>query len=129
MNKRLPPIGIGVITVLTVLLVLTLSVFSALTLTSARADLALSKRNAETVSAYYTADAEASRQYAEFAAGIEPELETIIPMTEYQSLRLHLVREGDSVKILAWQTVVNETEGGQEETDLPVWDGQVPGQS
>lgn len=41
------------VTVFTVLLVLTLSVFSALTLTSARADLALSRTNARTVSAYY----------------------------------------------------------------------------
>ena len=48
------------VTVFTVLLVLTLSVFSALTLTSARADLALSRTNARTVSAYYAADAEAA---------------------------------------------------------------------
>lgn len=54
MSKRSsPPVGIGVITVVTILLVLTLSVFSALTLASARADLALSKRNAETVTTYY----------------------------------------------------------------------------
>ena len=63
MSKRAaPPVGIGVITVITILLVLTLSVFSALTLASARADLALSKRNAETVTSYY-------------ATGIAPGLE------------------------------------------------------
>lgn len=63
MSKRAaPPVGIGVITVITILLVLTLSVFSALTLASARADLALSTRNAETVTSYY-------------ATGIAPGLE------------------------------------------------------
>lgn len=45
--------GIGVASVITVLLVLTLSVFSALTLSAARADLALSRRNADTVTQYY----------------------------------------------------------------------------
>lgn len=53
MNKRSAPVGIGVITIITILLVLTLSVFSALTLAAARADLALSRRNAETVTDYY----------------------------------------------------------------------------
>ena len=43
MKKSPPPIGIGVVSIMTVLLVLTLSVFSALTLTSARADLSLSQ--------------------------------------------------------------------------------------
>ena len=51
-EKGSSPIGVGVLTVLTVLLVLILAVFSALTYTSARADLALSRTNADTVSAY-----------------------------------------------------------------------------
>ena len=93
------------VTVFTVLLVLTLSVFSALTLTSARADLALSRTNARTVSAYYAADAEAAALFEEFAAGTEVELVADVPMTERQSLHIHLVREGDGVRILAWQTV------------------------
>ena len=58
-EKGSSPIGVGVLTVLTVLLVLILAVFSALTYTSVRADLALSRTNADTVSAYYAADSEA----------------------------------------------------------------------
>ena len=92
MKKSPPPIGIGVVSIMTVLLVLTLSVFSALTLTSARADLSLSRTNADTVSAYYAADAQAAALYAQFAAGTDAELETDIPMTDTQSLHLHLVR-------------------------------------
>ena len=60
-DDRGSPVGVGVLTVLTVLLVLTLAVFSALTYTSARADWALSRINADTVTAYYAADAEAAR--------------------------------------------------------------------
>lgn len=119
--------GIGVVTVFTVLLVLTLSVFSALTLSSARADLALSRTNARTVSAYYAADAEAAALYEEFAAGTEDELVAEVPMTERQSLRIHLVREGGGVRILAWQTVPLEDGADLGDDHLPVWDGTFPG--
>lgn len=122
------PVGIGVITVFTVLLVLTLSVFSALTLTSARADLALSQRNAETVSAYYAAERAAGEAYAAFAAGAEAEWEGEFPMTDTQSLYVRLARKGDDVEILAWQTVLT-AEGGAdfEEEPLPLWTGGLPG--
>ena len=110
---------------MTVLLVLTLSVFSALTLTSARADLSLSQTNADTVSAYYAADAQAAALYAQFAAGTDDELETDIPMTDTQSLHLHLVRGEDGVEILAWQAVPVEDDGGDGD-HLPVFDGTLP---
>lgn len=125
MKKAPPPIGIGVVSIMTVLLVLTLSVFSALTLTSARADLSLSQTNADTVSAYYAADAQAAALYAEFAAGLDDELETDIPMTDTQSLHLHLVRGADGVEILAWQTVPVEQDAGDGD-HLPVFDGTLP---
>ena len=123
--KKSPPIGIGVVSIMTVLLVLTLSVFSALTLTSARADLSLSRTNAGTVAAYYAADAQAARLYADFLSGTDDELETDIPMTDTQSLHLHLVRSGDGVEILAWQTVPLE-DGGGDGDHLPVFDGTLP---
>lgn len=125
MKKSPPPIGIGVVSIMTVLLVLTLSVFSSLTLTSARADLSLSRTNAGTVAAYYAADAQAARLYADFLSGTDDELETDIPMTDTQSLHLHLVRSGDGVEILAWQTVPLE-DGGGDGDHLPVFDGTLP---
>lgn len=91
-DDRGSPVGVGVLTVLTVLLVLTLAVFSALTYTSARADWALSRINADTVTAYYAADAEAARLLSGFSAGSAEELEATLPMTEAQSLRIHLAR-------------------------------------
>ena len=95
MDKQTSPIGVGVISILTVLLVLCLAVFAALTLSSARADLALSRRNADTVQAYYAADAQAVRCYEAFAAGQEDMLEATIPVTKYQSLYLRLARRAD----------------------------------
>lgn len=116
------PMGIGVASVFTVLMVLALSVFAVLTLTSARADLALSRINADTVRAYYAADSAAAELYEKFAAGTEAELQAEVPMTANQVLRVHLAREGDAVRVLAWQVVTLEGETG--EMDLPVWDGE-----
>lgn len=123
--KDSSPIGVGVVTILTVLLVLILTIFSALTLSTARADLALSQRNADTVQAYYAADAQAAKLYADFAESGDSELETAIPMTDTQSLYLHLTRQDNgSILTLAWQTQ------SEEETELdehlPVWDGTPP---
>lgn len=125
-EKSSSPIGVGVLTVLTVLLVLTLAVFSMLTYTSARADLALSKTNAETVSAYYAADAQAAALLDEFRSGSDPELEATLPMTDAQSLYIHLIRDpSGTVRTLAWKTVPAREEeeiGG----GLPVFDGTLP---
>lgn len=117
-------IGVGVISVLTVLLVLCLSLFAALTLTSAKADLSLSQRNAQQVTAYYDADAQAVALYEEFLSSDDAELETAIAMTEHQSLYLWLQREADgSVVIRAWRTVPTETES---DSHLPVYGGGTP---
>ena len=111
-EKGSSPIGVGVLTVLTVLLVLILAVFSALTYTSARADLALSRTNADTVSAYYAADSEAAGLLDAFRRDTDPELEATLPMTQSQSLYIHLLREEDgAVSILAWEVVLAREEG------------------
>lgn len=127
-EKASSPIGVGVLTILTVLLVLALAVFSVLTFTSAKADLALSSTNAETVTAYYAADAEARRQLADFMAGTLAEYEATIPMTDAQSLYIHLARGPDGAcTVLAWNTVSNDGGGTLDIGDpLPVWDGTLP---
>lgn len=118
------PLGVGVISIVTVLLVLCLTIFSALTLTTAKADLNLSRINADTVSAWYAADAEAARQYAGFAASGTSELEASIPIAGRQSLYLHLIRDADGrVQVLAWRSVTEEGEAGLEDAALPVWGG------
>lgn len=119
--------GIGLSSVFTVLLVLVLSVFSVLSLFTARADERLSRANADAVSAYYAADAQACRVEADFSRSGEAEREETIPMTQTQSLQIRLRRAVDgSVERLEWQTVRTE-ETGEADT-LPVWDGTgLPG--
>lgn len=120
-RKENSPVGVGVLTVLTILLVLILAVFSALTYTSARADRNLSQINADTVTAWYAADAQAAALLEEFEAGSGESLEATLPMTERQSLYVRFQRETDgTVTVLDWRTVTAE-----EETDvgsgLPVY--------
>ncbi|WP_417093096.1 hypothetical protein [Intestinimonas timonensis] len=120
-EKGNSPVGVGVLTVLTVLLVLVLAVFSALTYATAQADLSLSRINADTVTAWYAADAQAAALLEEFEAGSEEALEATLPMTERQSLYVRFQREADgTVTVLDWRTVTAE-----EETDvgsnLPVY--------
>ena len=118
------PVGVGVLTVLTVLLVLVLAVFSALTYATAKADLSLSRINADTVTAWYDADAQAAALLEEFEAGSEETLEATLPMTERQSLYVRFQRAADgTVTVLGWRTVLTEEAG--EGSGLPVygWEG------
>lgn len=123
------PAGVGVIAILTVLLVLSLTIFSALALSTAQADLRLSQTNADTVSAYYAADAQAARVYAGFAQGEAGYLETEIPVSDTQILSLRLARgAGGGVEVLAWQMVTTQTPGTGEDY-LPLYTGEGPNTS
>lgn len=119
------PVGIGAISIVTVLLVLVFSIFAALTLSTARSDLALSQRNADTVRAYYAADSEATQLYAQFRSGTDAELDTLIPLTEHQALHLHLTRQPDgTVQVQNWQAVSLEDDEPAIDDVLPVWEGE-----
>ena len=110
-EKGNSPVGVGVLTVLTVLLVLVLAVFSALTYATA---------NADTVTAWYAADAQAAALLEEFEAGSGETLEATLPMTERQSLYVRFQREADgTVTVLDWRTVL--TEEAEEGSSLPVY--------
>lgn len=124
MNKKgSAPLGVGIITIFMILVILCLTTFAVLTLSSARADLRLSRVNAETVTAYYEADARAAGLYADFKSENESELEKTLPITDTQSLYLHLARRADGgVTIMAWQVIASNDELTLDET-LGVWDG------
>ena len=92
----------------------------ALTYATARADLSLSRINADTVTAWYAADAQAAALLEEFEAGSEETLEATLPMTERQSLYVRFQREADgTVTVLDWRTVLTEEDG--EGSSLPVY--------
>ena len=108
------------IPVVTVLLVVVLGVFSALTYATAKADLSLSRVKAGTVTAWYAADAQAAALLEEFEAGSGETLEATLPMTERQSLYVRFQREADgTVTVLDWRTVLTEEDG--EGSSLPVY--------
>lgn len=105
------PLGVGILTVLMILTVLCLATFATLTLSSARADYRLSRINADTVTAYYEADIKAAALAAAFAQSEERELVCSIPVTDVQTLELHLVRDEDGgVVTLRWQVTPIEQE-------------------
>ena len=71
-HKATPPSGIGLVSLFTVLMVLCISVFSVLSLVSARADWRITQRNAEAVTKYYAADTTAAQIAATMADEIWP---------------------------------------------------------
>lgn len=124
--KRKAPFGIGIPTILTVLLVLCLTVFAALAAASARAEYALSQTGAQTVQDYYAADAKAQVLYAQFMSSGQVELDTTLAVNENQALHLHLRRAADgTVETLAWETIPAGTAAtNTPDTTLPVWTGE-----
>lgn len=67
-KKQSPLFGVGGVTLFTVLLVLVLTMFAVLTVSSAQADMRLSQKNALAVSEYYAADSKAVQLLAKVEA-------------------------------------------------------------
>ncbi len=66
-----PPLGVGILTVLTVLVVLLLCSFSVMSLLSANADANLTGKAKASVTAYYEADSQAERKVADIAIALQ----------------------------------------------------------
>ncbi|MCL1976157.1 MAG: hypothetical protein FWG61_08365 [Firmicutes bacterium] len=79
-----PHFGVGGITLLTVLLVLSLTMFAVLTLSSAQADMRLSEKNARAVQEYYIADTKAVSLQAQ-AAALWPSGQVLPPLDYMQN--------------------------------------------
>lgn len=149
-NRRSPNI-VGAMTVVTVLLVLCMTVFAVLTLVSAKADLRISRKNADTVQAYYDADTRAATLTADFAARLAdgddaaasgealaaeapdcavevavedgvPVLTASVPVDARRTLDIR-VRFGETPEYERWQLSGAEDSGATIEDDLPVWQG------
>lgn len=121
-REKTSPAGLGLISMITAMFLLTLAVFAVLTLASARADYALTRRGADNVAAYYRADMRAAALAEEFARGTEAELYEVLPITEMQGLSIHLLRREDGgVAVLRWQVVLLDDFSDMPDDYLPVW--------
>ena len=72
-TKRRSALGVGVSTLVTIMVILLLAAFSVLSLVSARSNLHLSEMTATRAEVYYAADSEATQWYADldsFAASL-----------------------------------------------------------
>jgi flagellar basal body-associated protein FliL len=67
-TQKRSALGVGIITLVTIMVVLLLAAFSVLSLVSARSDLRLSEMSTTQVQSYYAADSEATAWYAELDA-------------------------------------------------------------
>lgn len=134
-DKGLAPPAVGGASLLTVFAVLCLTVFALLSLSTARADSALSDATSKAVCDYYAADGKAQEILAQLRYGRVPQEVTIrtvdsrdicswvVPISETQELRVEVeVRATNDYTILRWQAVpVGEWDY---DDSLNLWDGE-----
>lgn len=129
-DKGFSPPTTGGASLLTVFSVLCLTVFALLSLSTVRADSALSEATAKGVYDYYAADCRAQEILARLRFGEMPDGVTvegdlcryIVPVSETQELRVEVeVRSTNDYTVLRWQTV--SVGDWEYDDDLNIWDG------
>ena len=121
---------VGVSSLLVIFAVLCLTVFALLSVSTVRADRALSEKSAAAAEGYYRADYAAEVTLARLRAGERPEgvKESngiccyTHPISETQTLVVEVKVEGNDYEILRWQAV--STADWQASDQLPVWSGE-----
>ena len=129
MKRSDTPAAVGGSSLLVIFIVLCLTVFAMLSLSSVQADGRLSTASAEAVQAYYAADCEAEEILAQLRQGTVPEGVTVSGnrycyeciVTDTQKLVVEAEITGRDYRILRWQT--ESTLTWQEEGTLNLWDG------
>lgn len=129
MRRSDAPTAVGGSSLLVIFIVLCLTVFAMLGLSSVQADGRLSQASAEAISAYYSADCEAEVILAQLRQGSVPE-EVVKEGNRYryecavsdtQKLVVEAEVTGTEYRILRWQT--EPVASWQDEDALNVWDG------
>ena len=132
MNKKglhtFPAVGLS--SLLVIFAVLCLAVFALLTVSTARADANLSRKNREAALQYYQAELEADRCIARLRGGEvlpgvnrEGDIYTFsCPVSDTKMLEVQVLIQGESCRILRWQSV--STTHWKTDEKLPVWSGQ-----
>ena len=131
MKKTDIPTPVGGSSLLVIFVVLCLTVFAVLSLSSVEAEGRLSRASAASVRAYYEADCEAEEILAQLRAGIvQPGVVAEgnryryeCEVSKMQKLVVEAEVTEDGYRILRWQT---EAMGQwQTEDELQVWDGNA----
>ena len=123
------PTAVGGSSLLVIFVVLCLTVFALLGLSSVQAEGRLSTTSAKSVRAYYEADCAAEEILAKLRQGIVPEGVTVLedrflyecPVTETQKLVVEAKVSDGTYRVIRWQT--ESVVQWQEEEGLQVWDG------
>lgn len=131
MKRTDTPAAVGGISLLVIFIVLCLTVFALLSLSSVQADGRLSTASAEAVRAYYAADCEAEEILAQLRQGNIPEEVAVsgnrycyeCVVTDTQKLVVEAEITGEDYRILRWQT--ESTLLWQGDDGLQLWDGTL----
>jgi len=131
MKRTDAPVAVGGSSLLVIFIVLCLTVFVMLSLSSVQADGRLSKAAAEAVRAYYEADCEAEEILAQLRQGTVPETVSVsgnryyyeCTVTDTQKLVVEAEITDGEYRILRWQT--ESTLLWQEDDTLQLWDGRT----
>ena len=125
-----PILTVGGPSVVMIFVMLCLTVLGVLSLASANSDLRLARRTADSVAAYYEADAEAQARLLTLqkraAAGeilTGEELSFSIPCGSYHSLQVSLTQHGNLLSVIQWQSV-QSGDLNYDGQPLNVWQGQ-----
>lgn len=130
--KKHPPFSFPVMggsSLLTIFAVLCLTLFSLLSLTTARAEQRLALASAEAAAGWYRADSQAQEIFARLRGGEQPSCVRedngtytyTCPISQGQQLEVALVREGAHWQVLRWQAAAREQTGDER---IPVWNAE-----
>ena len=112
-DKKTRPTIVGGISLMMTAVVLSLTVFTLLALSSVRADKILSDASVQSITAYYTADLSAETIFAQIRLGQIPAGVQIdghkysyqCPVSDTQYLAIEIVEENGIYTVLRWQAV------------------------
>ena len=120
---------VGVTSLMVIYAVLSLTIFSLLSLNTALADKRLAQSSINSVASYYEADTEAEMIFSLIRQGEMPEgvyeeegiYYYTCSITENRYLEIEVTKDENGWKVLKWRAV---TDAPWEEQLLEVWDGE-----
>jgi Tfp pilus assembly protein PilX len=126
---------VGGSSLLIIFAVLCLTVLAMLSLSTAQSNDRLSRASAESVTAYYAADAQAEETLTRLRRGEAPDGVTVsengagtlyeyaVPISDTQELSVSMCLEGADWEILRWKAV--STADWTPDDSIEVWDGEA----